>query len=158
MATPSLNSRKLLKEHESSARALGWLEQAEWSLLPLRSRSFRLLKASGWGMDRRPFAAPSRLQKKTTGLKQMFQGHGHGLANPFQALAPFRRPTAGLSWPFRESPCFCSGNTDALLCTVYVSLRWHMSFAVLPPAFRGLQCPFREHDCLNISSQFLYWQ
>ena len=82
--------------------------------------------------------------------KQRFQGHGRALALP--GNAPFRGPTAGLSRPFRENPCFCSGkrmchvlSCIVTLCTLYVmSLGWHMSFAVLSPAFRGLQFPFRD--------------
>ena len=82
--------------------------------------------------------------------KQRFQGHGWADALP--GNAPFRGPTAGLSRPFRENPCFCSGkrmchvlSCIVMLCTLYViSLGWHMSFAVLSPAFRGLQFPFRD--------------
>ena len=77
----------------------------------------------------------------------MFQGlfQGHGWANDLPGNAPFRGPTAGLSQPFRENPYFCSGKRMChVLCTLYVSLGWHMSFAVLSPAFRGLQFPFRD--------------
>ena len=82
--------------------------------------------------------------------KQWFQGHGWADALP--GNAPFRGPTAGLSRPFRENPCFCSGkrmchvlSCVVMLCTLYViSLGWHMSFAVLSPAFRGLQFPLRD--------------
>ena len=77
----------------------------------------------------------------------MFQGlfQGHGWADDLPGNAPFRGPTAGLSQPFRENPCFCSGKRMChVLCTLYVSLGWHMSFAVLSPAFRGLQFPFRD--------------
>ena len=53
------------------------------------------------------------------------------------------RPFAGLP------PAFLFGKKDVscivMLCTLYViSLGWHMSFAVLSPAFRGLQFPFRD--------------
>ena len=78
--------------------------------------------------------------------KQRFQGHGW--ADALLGNAPFRGPTAGLSRPFRENPCFCVMHCHVyilMLCTLYViSLGWHMSFAVLSPAFRGLQFPFRD--------------
>ena len=37
-----------------------------------------------------------------------------------------------------------------VLCTLYVSLGWHMSFAVLSQAFRGLQFPFRDMFVLTV--------
>ena len=37
-----------------------------------------------------------------------------------------------------------------VLRTLYVSLGWHMSFAVLSPAFRGLQFPFRDMFVLTV--------
>ena len=72
---------------------------------------------------------------------------------PFQAMRPFaglppafRGPFAKIHVSVREKGChiyiyiYCN-----VLCTLYViSLGWHMSLAVLSPAFRGLQFPFRD--------------
>ena len=93
-------------------------------------------------------ALRSRLPFVNPYLKQMLQGHGWADALPVQAIRPF----AGLSPAFRENPCFCSGKGCVILY-LYIGYSyrwhiicpgWHMSFADLSPAFRGLQFPFRK--------------
>ena len=82
---------------------------------------------------------------------------------PFQAMRPFAGLPPAFRGPFakiRVSSCIdtfpkiLSGKGCVIychvLCTLYViSLGWHMSFAVLSPAFRGLQFPFRDMFALT---------